>query len=125
MVAALAISSSPSARPSQRARPKNRHRARVRGGANPAVHAESHLCAVAARRWRTRDGHNEASLAGADGVADFPAARIAHTAHRARSYEGLVRTSLRPYSIYTRVSPAAAGKASRDRKEAPTGDTRD
>ena len=43
MVPALAISSSPSARPSQRARPKNRHRARVRGGANSAVHAESHL----------------------------------------------------------------------------------
>ena len=44
MVAALAISCSPSARPSQRARPKNRHRARVRGGAASASHAESHLC---------------------------------------------------------------------------------
>ena len=43
MVPALAISSSPTARPSQRARPKNRHRARVRGCPPSARHAESHL----------------------------------------------------------------------------------
>ncbi len=39
MLPALAISSSPCARPSQRARPKNRHRARVRGWAPRARHA--------------------------------------------------------------------------------------
>ena len=44
MLPTLAISSSPCARPSQRARPKNRHRARVRGWAPRARHAESHLC---------------------------------------------------------------------------------
>ena len=44
MVPALASSSSPCARPSQRARPKNRWPPRPRGCPPSASHAESHLC---------------------------------------------------------------------------------
>ena len=50
MVPALAISSSPCARPSQRARPKNRLRARRRGWAPSARHAERHLCGASVKR---------------------------------------------------------------------------
>jgi hypothetical protein len=63
MVPALAISSSPCARPSQRARPKNRLRARRRGWAPSARHAESHLCA------RARGLFDAARMARCDGRA--------------------------------------------------------
>ena len=49
MLPALAISSSPSARPSQRARPKNRHRARVRGW-----HGRIDVCMYALQGVHTR-----------------------------------------------------------------------